>query len=704
MRISQKLPLLISGCVLVSQLVTGLWNYTQTHTSALQDMQKNVVGIRQEKAQNLKDYLKSIHEDLLLTAEGENAVIAMRRLREGWNSLEAADRTDYLQNWYPKATNKELTQANDGSLYSAAHSEIHPWFRDLLNQRGYHDIFLIDPQGNIIYSTLKEPDFATNLKHGPWKITGLASVFRQANNAAKSAAFFTDLAHYEPSDGFPASFMATPIFDMQGTRLGVLAFQMPVDRINSLMSSKALAGFGHAYLVGEDKRLRTNTPLTEENDILTTVADTETVNRALKGENGAKFAMGFRKVEVYSSYEPFEFMGARFALMTDVTKKHAMATVHEIRDSTLIAILISTVVFSILGILYARALSGRIGSLNLAMGRLAEGNISIDVPYAKHVDEIGDMARAVEVFKQNAIRTREMEAEQVALTRRAEEEKKQAMQALATRFENRVQGIINSVASAATELYQTAEAMSVAISTASNKAEAVAMASNETSHNVQSVASATDEMTASVREITEQVSKSSRVVQEAVEKVRLADTTSQSLEQSAQQIGSVVELIQDIAGQINLLALNATIESARAGEAGKGFAVVATEVKNLAGQTGQATDQIARQIASIQGVSREVITTLSAIKMAIDHINEYSSAISAAIEEQSAVTGEIASNMGSAALKTQTISSNIEDVTGSTSEASFSASQVLDAARSLSTEAETLRREVDQFLTEVRAG
>jgi methyl-accepting chemotaxis protein len=702
MRISQKLPLFISGCVLISQVVTGMWTYSQTYDSALQDMQTSVVGIREEKAQSLKDYLESIREDLVLTAESENTIQALRRLNDGWHALDGQNHTQYLQRWYPKNSNKELTQAADGSAYSLIHGDIHPWFRDLQTQRGYYDVFLIDLQGNVVYTVFKEPDFSTNLVSGPWKDSDLGVVFRKARQAAKGEAFLSDFNSYAPSNGVAASFIATPVFDAQGNRLGVLAFQMPVDRLNSLMNSKALKGIGHAYLVGADKKLRTNSPLTEPNDILTTVADTVTVNKAFKGESGAQFTMGFRKVEVYSSYQPFEFMGVRYALMTDVTKAHALATAHEIRNSTFIAIGVGTLLFSILGILYARALSRRIGGLNQAMGRLAEGDIGVEVSYTTQIDEIGDMGRALEIFKQNAIRTREMEAEQAASKLRAEEEKKQAMQALAARFESRVQGIINSVASAATELYQTAETMSHTIATASQKADAVATASTETSHNVQSVASATDEMTASVREITEQVSKSSRVVQEAVEKVRLADATSQSLEQSAQQIGSVVEMIQDIAGQINLLALNATIESARAGEAGKGFAVVATEVKNLAGQTGQATDQIARQIASIQGVSREVITTLVAIKAAIDHINEYSAAISAAIEEQSAVTGEIASNMGSAALKTQTISTNIEEVTGSASEASFSASQVLDAARALSTEAETLRREVDQFLSEVR--
>lgn len=702
MRISVKLPLFIAGAVLLSQIATGGWNYIQTRERTLEVLRKEVTGIENEKHAAIQAYLNSIREDLLIVSQSKDVEEGFRLFGEAWNALEGTDPTRYLQQWYPKDQNKELTEAQDGSLFSAYHARLHPWFRALQTQREYYDVFLIDLQGNVIYTVFKEHDFASNLMTGPWKDTDLGDLFRRARQAGEGEVFFSDFRPYSPSADVPASFIATPAFNDDGQRIGVLAFQMPISRLNNLMKQSTLEGFGHVYLVGEDKLLRTDSQLTEQDDILKTKADTETVNRALAGESGSAFVTGFRGRPVYSTYRPFEFMGTTWALMTDINTENALETVTKLRNSILIAIVAGIALFSLIGILFARGITGRLNALKNAMTELAGGNRAATIPHTALTDEVGDMARAVEVFKQNAIRNHEMEQERQKL--RAEEEKKQAQQAMATNFERRVQGIINSVASAATELYQTAEAMSSTIGIASQKAGTVATASNETSQNVQSVASATDEMTASVREITEQVSKSSRVVAEAVERVQLADVTSQSLEQSARQIGSVVELIQDIAGQINLLALNATIESARAGEAGKGFAVVATEVKNLAGQTGQATDEIARQIGSIQEVSRAVVETLVEIKEAINHINEYSSAISAAIEEQSAVTAEIASNMGSAALKTQHITSNITDVTSSASEASYSASQVLDAAKALSQEAETLRREVDGFLNEVRAG
>lgn len=704
MRISLKLPLFISLAVLLSQLATGGINYAQTRHETLDLVSNNILGIQTEKHEALEAYLNDIKNDLTINANSSDVRESLKSFIQGWQALEGVDRADYLHTWYLKANNKETTKATDGSLYSAIHGQLHPWFRQLQTQHEYYDIFLIDPQGNVVYTVFKELDFASNLKTGPWKDTDIARLYQKAMLAKDGDVFFSDFAPYAPSENVPASFIATPVFDKDGARLGVLAYQMPISRINKLVRSTALEGVGHVYLVGEDRLLRTDTMLTEQDDMLKTKADITTVNKAFNNETGVEFTTGFRGGRVFSAYMPFEFMGVRWALMVDTNEQDALAIPIKIRNSTIITVLCGIIIFSLAGLFFVRGITRKLDTLNHAMGELATGNSAIEVPFTDRRDEIGDMAHSLEVFKQNTLRSREMEAQQLRDKALAEKDKKDAMQMLANNFESRVQGIINSVASAATELYQTAEAMSTTIRTTSTKAEEVASASTETSHNVQSVASATDEMTASVREITEQVSKSSRVVQDAVTRVQQADVTSHSLEQSARQIGSVVELIQDIAGQINLLALNATIESARAGEAGKGFAVVATEVKNLAGQTAQATDEISRQIANMQEVSREVVLTLGAIKTAIDNIDEYSSAVSAAIEEQNAVTSEIASNMSAASLKTQLITTSIGEVTGSSMEASFSAGQVLDAAKSLSQEAETLRREVDGFLSDIRTG
>ncbi len=338
------------------------------------------------------------------------------------------------------------------------------------------------------------------------------------------------------------------------------------------------------------------------------------------------------------------------------------------------------------------------------MDNLTKSNLNVDVEGLERTDEIGQMAHAVNIFKANAIEKLKLQEDQKKAEIQVKEDKRKAMHALADRFRSRVQSIMQTFSSASTELYHTSESMSAVIANLSSKASNVADSSKQASSNVNNVASAAEEMSASVREITTQVSKSSQVVKNAVKEVESASETSNTLGDAANKIGSIVEIIQDIAEQINLLALNATIESARAGEAGKGFAVVASEVKNLAGETTKATEQITSHINSIQDVAKQVISALSLIQSSIKNVDEYSSAISAAVEEQNATTKEIASNMNTAAKGTSNITTDIETVRTGTDTASTSASQVLDAARMLSKEAEHLNQEVNVFLKEMLEG
>ncbi len=345
-----------------------------------------------------------------------------------------------------------------------------------------------------------------------------------------------------------------------------------------------------------------------------------------------------------------------------------------------------------------------IHSLSVSMNTIAAGKYDQTVPYLARTDEIGNMAKSVEVFRNNGIEKIRLEEEQKQVEIRAQQEKKKAQNDLANRFESQVQGIISTVAAAATQLYQTAESMSKIIEFSSDKAGNVANASGLAAQNVQSVAAAAEEMTATVKEIAGQLAKSSTAVKETVQEVNKADGIAILLSEATQKIGEIVDVIQNIAGQINLLALNATIESARAGEAGKGFAVVASEVKNLATQTAKSTDEITSHVQSIQEVSRQVVEVLQLVKKSVANVDEYSAAISAAVEEQSATNNEISSSMNKASVGTQQINNDISEVSKASAEASAAAVQTLDAARMVSVEAEKLSQEVSSFLSSVRNG
>ena len=338
-----------------------------------------------------------------------------------------------------------------------------------------------------------------------------------------------------------------------------------------------------------------------------------------------------------------------------------------------------------------------------AMQQLAEGNLEAEIPAQGRKDEIGDMSGAVQVFKESAIRNKELVAEAESQKQITEEEKRKTMNALADDFDASVGGIVETVSSASAELNSTAQSMSSISEETSSQATAVAAASEEASANVQTVASATEEMSASISEINTQVAQASEVSKQAVENVEKTSTQMDVLAQTADKVGEVVSMISDIAEQTNLLALNATIESARAGEAGKGFAVVASEVKALANETAKATEEIATHIQQIQGATKGAVTSIGDIGTVVKQLDETSTAIAAAMEEQGTTTQEISRNVQEASTGTQEVSSSIAGVTQASQEAGAASGQVTSAAGELSQQAELMKTEVEKFLKQVRA-
>ncbi len=337
------------------------------------------------------------------------------------------------------------------------------------------------------------------------------------------------------------------------------------------------------------------------------------------------------------------------------------------------------------------------------MAELARGNLSIDVRGIGRRDEVGILARALEVFKTNAIDVARLAEEQELVKAQAEIDKKNAMAKLADDFERSVTVVVDAVTASSLSLRDSAQSMTGIASTTTEQSSAVAAAIEQTTTNVQAVAGASHELTASIAEIGRQINESALISGDAVQQAERTSNSVEGLSLAAEKIGAVVLMIENIATQTNLLALNATIEAARAGEAGKGFAVVASEVKTLANQTAQATQDIQGQVSEIQSATGKTAHEIEQIARVINRLNEISTAIAAAVEEQVAATHEISRNVQHAASGTQEVSVNITGVSTAAGQTGTAAHSVLVSATELQAQSQRLREEMKRFVAEVRA-
>jgi methyl-accepting chemotaxis protein len=396
------------------------------------------------------------------------------------------------------------------------------------------------------------------------------------------------------------------------------------------------------------------------------------------------------------------FVGIVFGIKSYLHVKHEFgANAAEIFYGDLILQIGVSIVLNILvAVVLYQITTKPIKNISEAMRALTQNQLDNNVPYTSQSTEIGGM---VEIFKKNALEKVALEQRQKESEKQAQLDKKKAMNDLANRFEFQVQVIIEEVANEVDKVKALSEEMSAIIQGTSSKTGAAANAAEYTSRNVNTVASAAEEMSSSVREVANQINRSSHSVKAAVSANQSANQVAAMLGDAANKIGEIVNLIQSIAGQINLLALNATIESARAGEAGRGFAVVANEVKTLATQTGKATDEIASQVVNIQEVAKQVMAALGTISSSIAQVDDYSVQISAAMSQQSAATDEIAQNIASAATRTQQISTDILDVNTASKSAAECATSALEAVNVLVGNTERLNAAMETFLADVRA-